>query len=208
MQIFDISVAISAQTPVWPGRPSVEVVTDVVQRSGHAHRNTCLHMDVHAGTHIDSPAHYLSDGAGALETSLARCIGPAQVVAFPGVRCIGERELLAARLEPGVERVLFKTDNGAFWPEASAFRPDYVGLDSSAAEFCAARGLSLVGTDYLSIQAPGAPDDVHRVLLRCGIVVLEGLDLRAVEPGRYELVCLPLKLAAADGAPVRAILRR
>jgi arylformamidase len=86
------------------------------------------------------------------------------------------------------------------------FQTEFVGLSADAAQFIVDKGIRLVGIDYLSI-APykqGAP--THRILLEAGVVILEGLNLSAVSPGRYTLYCLPLKLAGSDGAPARAIL--
>jgi arylformamidase len=110
--------------------------------------------------------------------------------------------LRAAEIPRGAERVLLKTRNGELWSRR-AFTRDFVRLDGSGARWLVDRGVRLIGIDYLSI----GDQEAHRVLLGAGVVALEGVDLRAVEPGRYELLCLPLKVVGSDGAPARALLR-
>src|SRR5919204_521516 len=83
-------------------------------------------------------------------------------------------------------------------------RIDFARLDGEGARLLLERGVKLVGVDYLSV----GDEEAHHALLGAGVVPVEGLDLRAVEPGPYELVCLPLRVVGADGAPARAILIR
>ena len=99
--------------------------------------------------------------------------------------------------------MLLKTPNSRLW-ELDHFTRDFIRLDESGARFVVEHGLLLIGIDYLSIGDAGA----HRVLLEAGVVPLEGLDLSRVEPGPYELICLPLKLVGSDGGPARAVLAR
>jgi arylformamidase len=107
--------------------------------------------------------------------------------------------------------VLFKTRNSAFWNEnPPQFHSDFTYLDLAAATWLRDQGAKLIGIDYLSIEkfkSPGHP--THIALLSKGVVILEGLNLTDVPAGKYELICLPLRLRSklGDGAPARAVLR-
>jgi arylformamidase len=164
-----------------------------------------LDMGAHTGTHVDAPDHFLADGAGAETLSLDALIGPAEVVdaavAAVALDLVTLRDL---ELPPrGTKRILFKTRNSQLWSRDD-FTHDFVRLDGEAAAYLVERGVRLLGIDYLSI----GDAEAHRTLLSAGVVCVEGLDLRGIEPGSYELVCLPLKLVGSDGAPARAVLIR
>jgi arylformamidase len=105
-------------------------------------------------------------------------------------------------------RVLIKTHNSRMWGSPE-FHTDFIGVTAAAARHVIDRGVKVLGVDYLSVEVfrtPGAP--AHHALLSAGVIIIEGLDLREVEPGVYEMFCLPLRIAGADGAPARVILRR
>lgn len=203
-RMYDVSVRLRTNMPTYPGDPGVEVELALTQAQGAGANVTKACFGLHSGTHVDAPFHVDATWAPFSDVHLPVLLGPARVVALDSVA------ITAADLEPlaweGVERVLFKTRNGALWGEA--FRDDYVHLTPDAAAFLAAcPSMRLVGIDYLSVEAPNNPNlSVHRTLLGRGILVLEGLYLAEVEPGDYDLVCLPLKTSAPDGAPVRALL--
>jgi arylformamidase len=162
-----------------------------------------LTLSTHLGTHVDAPAHFIPDGATVEALPLAALVGPCQVIDA------GDGPLIEpADLEPaarGARRLLLKTASGSFWDEP-AFRQDFVALSPAASTWLVTQGILLVGIDYLSVD-PYDADAAHRILLGAGVVVLEGLDLRAVPPGAYDLSALPLKVAGADGAPTRVVLR-
>ena len=164
---------------------------------------------VHVGTHVDAPLHYFADGAGVEGISLDALIGEAFVVQIPPTQERITREVLENVDPPPGERLLFRTRNSDRWPEANRkeFFEDYVAFSEDAAQWLVARGVRTVGIDYHSVEMYDAKDrPVHRCLLSAGVVILEGLDLSGVMAGRYQLVCLPLKLVGVDGAPARAIL--
>jgi arylformamidase len=169
---------------------------------------THLAVDVHAGTHVDAPAHYLRGGATVESLPLEALIGPAWVADFPGADAIDAAALAAARIPEGTRRLLLRTRNSGLWGRGEHFHPDFVALTLDAARWIVDRGILLVGNDYLSVQRYWDGPETHMVLLRQGVVLLEGIDLARVEPGSWELICLPLLLPGADGAPARAVLRR
>jgi arylformamidase len=206
MQIYDISVPISRDLPCFPGDPPTSV--DPVSRLGRGDAANVAHLSLstHAGTHIDAPRHFMENGTAVDGLPLSLLVGEALVVDMRGVREIGRPELAAVALE-GVERLLLKTDNSALW-ERDGFCGDYSALTEDGAAYLLQQGVRLVGIDYLSIEAFTGDGTVHRLLLGSGGIILEGLDLSEIAAGRYELVCLPLKVRGGDGAPARAILRR
>jgi arylformamidase len=200
---IDISVPVRDGMAVWPGDPPTRVERIAAIERGDAFNLSGMSMCLHAGTHVDAPLHYLENAAAIGGLPLEAVVGPARVIAIQDPKAITARELADHRIRRG-ERLLFKTRNR----ERASF-DDYVALAPEAAGYLAGRGIRVAGIDYLSIGSPGEDgDEVHRILLGAGVWIIEGLDLTAVDPGKYDMVCLPLSIPASDGAPARAILRR
>ncbi|HJR07972.1 MAG TPA: cyclase family protein [Pyrinomonadaceae bacterium] len=212
MPIYDISVAISPETtPTYPGDPGIEINAWAAMARGDAANVTLLHMGAHTATHVDAPAHFI-EGAPVVSTlPLDVLIGEARVVELPDAVKAIDASHVAAHVPEGTERVLFKTRNSGFWRgDAKTFREDFTYLTLEGARALNARNVRLVGIDYLSIEKfKSETFATHTTLLSAGVVIIEGLDLREVSAGVYELICLPLKIAAGsgDGAPARAVLR-
>jgi arylformamidase len=203
---IDISVPVSpGMTPLWPGSAPITFDTWSSLAAGDPVNETVIRMSVHTATHIDAPAHFLKEGPTVEQLDPGAMLGPCRVAAFPGARTITRPLLEAAGIPEGTERLLLKTDNELRW--SPRFYDAYTALDLEAADWVAERGFRLIGIDYLSIQSFTESDDVHLRLLGAGVIVLEGLDLSLVEPGDYELLCLPLRLTGTEGAPARAMLR-
>lgn len=211
MQIYDVSVPLSGATPTYPGDPGIEIEEWLTLAKGDAANVSLVHFGVHSGTHVDAPAHFIEGGSKVESLSLESLIGNAEVVEVPDDVKVIDEDFVAANCARNSERVLFKTRNSAFWNNPhEGFRDDYTYLAPNAARKLVESGIKLVGIDYLSVeQFRSEKFDTHHVLLSNGVVILEGLDLREVVAGIYELICLPLKLAggSGDGAPARAILR-
>ncbi|HEY6839050.1 MAG TPA: cyclase family protein [Geobacteraceae bacterium] len=206
MQIFDITVSLSDETPVFPGDPPVVLDAVTSLKRGDAANVSRLSLSTHAGTPIDAPRHYDNRGQSVDNIPLSLLVGEALVADLHGVRQIGPEHLASFPLD-GVERLLLKTDNSALWNHKGFFE-DYAALTGDGAQYLIKQGIQLVGIDYLSIEPFAGDGRVHRQLLAAGVALLEGVDLAGVPAGRYELICLPLKIKEGDGAPVRAILRR
>ncbi len=210
MEIFDITLPVSPGQIVWPGDPKVELERVASMDEG-AHANVSrLALSVHTGTHVDAPHHFLNDGRTVESLPLDVLVGPGLVVRIQDdVELITADILAAAGIPDGSERLLFKTRNSKLWQAgARDFFPGFTSLPVEGADWLVEHGVRLVGIDYLSISPYKNSEPTHRALLTAGIVILEGVDLSRVEPGRYDLYCLPLKLAGSDGAPARAILVR
>jgi arylformamidase len=207
---FDVTVPISEATPIYKGDPGVEVRSFKAIAAGSSANVSEVAFGVHTGTHVDAPNHFIEGARRVHELDPAKLVGPCRVVAVPDdVVAIEPRHVGDIT---GVERVLFKTRNSQFWstPE-DGFRSDFTYLIPDTAKLLVENGIVLVGIDYLSIEKSGSPGHpVHVTLLEKEVVILEGVDLRAVEPGDYELICMPLKYigGGGDGAPARTFLRR
>ena len=203
--MYDVTRVLRPGMPTWPGEPGPEVTPLKQMSKGDPADVSHLALGVHTGTHVDAPKHFVSGGAGAEALPLAALIGPARVVAISDPRAICVEELEGLEVE-GEPRLLFRTRNSDEWSD-SRFQKKFVYLDPEAAVWLAGHGTRLVGVDYLSVESFTAEEPLtHRTLLEDGVVILEGLDLREVPAGEYLLVCLPLRLAGADGAPARAVL--
>jgi arylformamidase len=171
-------------------------------------------LGTHTGTHVDPPRHFIEGGRTVDELDLDVLCGECLVVEDLVAEVL-DAERVARLLDEAAERyaggsiparILFKTRSSQLW-RLPVFNEDYVSLDTGGAEALLDRRVRLVGLDYLSVERKGGHGEVHRLLLEAGVVVVEGLDLGAVDPGAYELLCLPLRIAGGDGAPARAVLR-
>jgi arylformamidase len=205
---IDVSVPLATGMVHWPGdpEPSFERISEIEQ--GEDANVTLCRMPAHTGTHMDAPNHFLAEGEGIDRFPLEVGIGRARVITIPSnVQAIGRAELEGKGIRQG-ERVLFKTRNSERRWDNRDFQPDFVALNASGAAFLREVGVVLVGIDYLSIglyEADGV--ETHRTLLGAGIWIVEGLNLRAIEQGEYDMVCLPLRIEGADGSPARVALR-
>jgi arylformamidase len=208
-EIIDLSPTISPALPVWPGDPIVRLSRVASLESGDAFTLTELAMSAHTGVHVDAPAHYVRGGAGVDALALDILIGPALVADAGDAKAITAGVLETLRIPMGIQRLLLRTRNSVRGLMASSrFHTDFVAVTADGAEWLVTRGVRLVGVDYYSVAPYDALAPTHQILLRAGVVIVEGLDLTAVTPGLYTFICLPLKLQNADGAPARAILLR
>ena len=211
MAIYDISVPLSATTPTYPSDPAIEIQSwSDLGRGDHANVSL-LHFGAHSGTHVDAPAHFMAGGLKVDALPLEKLLGEVTVVEVPIDVTAIDGDFVSHNCNQTTQRVLFKTRNSGFWnnPEVG-FRTDYTYLEPGAARRLTEIGIQLVGIDYLSIEQYKSDSfETHLILLSSGVVILEGVDLRNVSAGRYELICLPLRIAggSGDGAPARAILR-
>ncbi len=205
MKYYDISLNLSSETVCWVSSPPFELIERKRMSRGERNNSSALKMSAHAGTHVDAPFHFVPDGATIESLPLELFIGPALVQEVDAVRHITKEHVGAIDLK-GVSRVLFKTRNSQLLHQPH-YDPDFVAFSVEAAEALVARGMKLVGLDYLSVAHADEQVPVHRAFLDHGVVLLEGIDLSEIKPGRYELICFPVRLRGSDGAPCRAVLR-
>ncbi len=208
MTIYDISLTVSPNLPTWPGdpRPELELYESIDR--GALYNATRISAGVHLGTHIDAPRHFINDGRTVEQLPLEVLTGPCYVAQLPdGVEAITAEVLERTEITAEMKRILFGTRNSHLWARGETkFQADFVGVTEDGAEWLVGRGVQLVGVDYLSVAPYSDPRPTHLILLKAGVVVVEGLNLSRVMRGFYDLYCLPLKIAGSDGAPARAIL--
>lgn len=201
MDIIDISRPLHPELAVWPGDRSFEWSWSARIGEESPVNVGAFAMSTHAGTHADAPLHYEENGTPVDDMPLKRFFGPVEVRAAEGqdrIRAADVADLMA-------DRVLFKTGCSQLpetaWPER------YPTVDVEAIRSLSEQGTVLMGTDAPSVDPEQSSElPAHHALARAGIVNLEHVYLRGVAPGLYHLVALPLKLASADAAPVRAAL--
>ena len=207
MKLIDVSVPLDARLPTYPHNTpfSLEPIKRIAR--GDSSNVSTLHMSAHTGTHVDAPRHFFDEGPGTESLPLELLIGRARVIEVTSRAGVAAKDLDATDFSDDI-RVLIKTLNSRLWG-APEFHEDYVGVLESGAKHLVEQGIKVVGVDYLSVEKfhnPGAP--AHHILLGAGTIVIEGLDLRGIEPGLYEMFCLPLRVVGSDGAPARVVLRR
>jgi len=207
MKIYDISVDIEADMPVYPGDPKLHLETVQSFEKGDAYELHQITMSNHVGTHVDAPRHFIPDGSSITEIPLEVLNGRVRVVEIHNPEKIDVPELQELVVVDDF-RVLFKTRNSLLWGSQKEFQKDFIYLTEEGAGYLAENGIKLVGIDYLSIDRFGDDEHpVHKILLGNDIVIIEGLNLAEVEEGEYELVCLPMKLTGMDAAPARVLLK-
>jgi arylformamidase len=206
MKLIDVSVPLDANLPTYPNNTpfSLEPIKRIAR--GDSSNVSTLHMSAHSGTHVDAPRHFFDDGPGAEALALEMLIGRARVIEVTTRKAITAEDLSRFDFSEDV-RVLIKTANSRLWGSPE-FHTDFVGVAESGAKFLVEHGIKVVGVDYLTVEEfrkPGAP--AHHALLGAGTIIIEGLNLRDVDPGHYEMYCLPLRVVGSDGAPARVVLR-
>jgi arylformamidase len=205
-RIYDISVPIRSGGLVYPGNPEIEIALQQAVAKGAGANVSVIRFGSHTGTHADAARHFFDDGQSVDRIPLERLIGPAVLLGFPDdLRAVTAADLRKHEIK-GQTRVLLRTRNSALLSRKE-FAPDYTYLAPDGAQYLVDNGVELVGIDYLSIeQFHSGHHKTHRTLLERSVVILEGLDLSIPAPGKYDLICLPLRIEGCDGAPARAVL--
>jgi arylformamidase len=205
VKLYDISLTLSPQSIRWVTAQPLELIERKRMSRGDTNNSSSIHSSVHAGTHVDAPFHFLADGITIESLPLETFIGPARVCAVEAVTHITAADVAKAGVQ-GETRVLFKTRNSELLKKG-VYDASFAPFSVDGADALVALGVKLVGLDYLSAAGANEQVPVHRAFLDHGVILLEGVDLSEVPPGRYELFCPPVKLAGSDGAPCRAVLR-
>jgi arylformamidase len=204
-RVYDITVPLAPGVPTPPGEAPLGLEPVSTPGAGLV-RLSRLSLTTHTGTHVDAPAPFVEGGATVDQLALEILVGKARVVEIVARERIDRKDLEAQDLRDDL-RVLLKTRMSGQL-QRSEFQSDHLYLTKDAAHYLAQAGLKLVGFDYLSVDRHGSVDfPTHAALLGAGVVLVEGLDLSEVEPGEYDMTCLPLRIAGGHGAPARVILR-
>jgi len=209
MTLYDISLTIAKDLPVWPGDPKIELKKISKIEDGEEANVTHISACVHIGTHVDAPDHFLGNGQTVENLPLDLLVGSAFVVEMLVDSQVSAVDLQSASIPEGTKRLLIKTSNSQLWADGvTEFKSDFIALEADAAAYLVNKGVEVVGVDYLSVAPFADPAPTHRILLEAGVLVIEGLNLSMIEPGEYTLMCLPLKISGSDGAPARVLLQR
>ena len=204
---IDISVPVRNGMVHWPGDPAFHIERAHDQEKGDVATVSQMTLGVHTGTHMDAPLHFIRNARSIDQMPLDATVGPR--AGDPDRRPeIDQARRTSGARDLGGERILFKTANSDHAWNSDQFDENFVFIAQDGARYLAERGVRCVGVDYLSVG--GFREDgpeTHHALLDAGIWIIEGLNLKDVEPGEYELACLPLKLMGSEGAPARAIIR-
>ncbi|MFC1872653.1 cyclase family protein [Chloroflexota bacterium] len=204
---IDISIPLRDAMIHWPSDPPISIkrVEDI--KKGDTTNLSVISMGAHSGTHVDAPFHFIKDGKSVDQIPLDTVIGRARVIEISDPESVKPEELARYRIRRG-ERILLKTENSSHVWQKDEFVEDFVFISDAAADYLVNRGVRLIGVDYLSVGSfKYGGNYVHKTLLSGGVWIIEGLDLSKVTPGKYDFICLPLRIVGGDGAPARAILR-
>jgi arylformamidase len=204
---IDISVPLRSGMPHWPDNPPVKIERLFEIERGAAANVSVMSMGAHTGTHMDGLLHFIRDGKPLDQMPLDAAIGPCRVLEVSDKVCIRPEHLEPHQIKAG-ERILFKTLNSVRSWKTDEFDEDFVYISKEAAQHLVDHQVQTVGVDYLSVggfKRDGV--ETHMILLGAGVWVIEGLNLSQIQPGHYELICLPVRVQNSDGAPARAILR-
>src|SRR5262245_18998222 len=203
---YDVTVPLSAAVPTFPGDPRFHMEFTHRIADGQPYNVARITLGAHAGTHVDAPYHFVADGLTVEALPLEILMGKCRVVEIGARERIERAELKALDMRADL-RVLLKTRMSGQL-RVREFQEDFVHLTPDAARYLVQAGIKLVGIEYLSVEQFGSQDfAAHHALLGARVVIIEGLDLTEVEPGEYDLTCLPLRIVGADGSPARVVLR-
>lgn len=192
MKIIDITRTISADMEMFPGdaAPEIKAISSILD--GDQFNVSCILLGTHTGTHVDPPAHLIPGGAAIDQVPLEKMAGTARLIDLSDKN---------SPVGPADIGILSKNEIILLKGQRSGVR-----LSTAAAQYLAKSGISTVGTDSLSVADPDHEYEVHRILMAGGIVIIEGLNLKGIDPGEYIFICLPIKIAGGDGGPARAVL--
>ena len=208
---LDVTYPISEDMVSWPGQPPVSLRRLSTLEQGDTANVSWLELSLHTGTHMDAPRHFIEGGADITALPLSTMMGLVRVAEVGDVATVTAADVRAFETRSGAvragERVFFKTKNSSLDWSKEPFDKDYVALEPDAATYLAAKKIAVVGVDYLSVAPFDAPTETHRILLGSSVWVIEGLDLRFVDEGRFEMLALPLKIVTGDASPLRVLLR-
>jgi arylformamidase len=208
--VHDVTLTLRQDMTTWNKEPGPTITPLRRIAKGDTANVSTISFGDHTGTHVDPPLHFIDGGKAADRLPIDALLGPCVVLDYTGSTNVDDAWLDRARLPTGAERILFKTRNSELWRDPTAeFTRDLITINASAARWCVAHGVKLVGIDYLTIEPQGPEKEgypTHKTLLGANVVIIEGLDLGGVRAGAYDLVCAPIKFDGGDGAPARVFL--
>lgn len=206
MKLIDITRPIFTGMTVWPGDEDVIIERTSLISEGSAANISRLHAGVHAGTHIDAPLHFLDNGDSVDKIDINLFAGRVKIIDTQESKSIRYEHVKSVNKEAGA--VFFKTSSSMRTLE-EPFDTAFAGLEYEAADHLVDKGIKVIGTDALSIERYGNKgNEVHKLLLGNGVLIIEGLLLKDISPGIYNYICLPMLIMGSDGAPARVVLSK
>lgn len=203
----DISMKISGEMIIYDGDPKFSYKYTNSIDNGDICNTWQMSLGSHTGTHIDAPLHFFKNGLAVDQLPLSYFIGKAKIIGINHPNAITYNEIKSCGICEG-DRILFKTKNSDF-SSIGAFKKDYVYIDAEAAKYLVEQKVRTVGVDYLSVERFGSTThDTHRTFLKNNIVLIEGLRLKEVTSGEYEMIGIPLNIKEGNGSPIRVIIRK
>jgi len=204
MRIYDISMKIHPDMPVYKNKDEKRPIIETLRNfeGDHGARESRLTMELHTGTHMDTPLHMIKDGQDSTFFNVEDMVVPCTVLDLTHAEDRITRADLKGQDIQADAFVLLKTKNSF----EDSFNPQFIFVDASGAQYLADCGIKGVGIDSLGIERSQPDHITHKILLGQGIHILEGLRLRDIEPGRYTLIAAPLNIAGVEAGPVRALL--
>ena len=206
MSYIDVTVPMHKDMIRHPSVPSFESKDVYSMKKGDDANLRLLTFGSHLGTHFDPPYHQISDGAKGEDLPADYFIGRAKVFAFMSGRNISLQDVEGLDFEPG-DMVLFKTPNSKLMLQ-SEYPEEYVTVEMEAAEYLVKKGLHAFGIDFPTLDKLGSGDPVHKVFLRAGVPIVEGIYLGEIEPGTYHMGALFMSVTNNDGSPMRVLLEK
>lgn len=203
MIIYDISMTIHEGMQVYKNKPEKKPQLNVTRDFADSPaRESRLSLDMHTGTHLDMPLHFVPGGDTVESLDLTRVITTCRVLDLSYVeQAIHADDLMKFNIK-SEETILLKTRNS----QIDEFDPEFVYLAADAAKLLIELGINCVGIDGLGIERAQSDYSTHKSLLGADVIILEGLRLKDIEQGYYLLFAAPLKVAGAEAAPIRALL--
>lgn len=205
---IDLSIPIYDDMLIFPGDPTFSWQQVIFISKGDVCNLSCMELGCHTGTHLDSPRHMLADGSVIEDFDINQLCGEAYVVQIDTCGDITAELLEQARIPVGIERLLLRTNNTTRGLLNPPFYPDFCAFDLSAAEWLVSRGIRVTGLDFLTIEhSADQTFPVHKCMLGSGMAIIEGVSMKHAPVGRVELICAPMRLLKAEGAPCRVLVR-
>ncbi|KKQ11395.1 MAG: cyclase family protein [Candidatus Babeliales bacterium] len=203
-KVIDISWPINQNTVEYRNKGELNLKAVKNIQSDDVHQ-THVSLDMHTGTHIDAPMHFSKDGNTVDSISFDHLISDCKVFDLTHV----EEKISASDLQKldiqENDIVLFKTKN-SFFSAQGKFEPNFVYLDKTAAQYLVSKKIKTVGIDYLGVERAQPDHETHKIFFNANITIIEGLRLGDVNPGKYFLICLPVKFEGVEAALSRAVL--
>jgi len=205
MKLIDVTRPIFANMTIWPGDDGVVIERTANIEYGDIANTSRICAGSHTGTHVDAPLHFIADGKSIDQLDISLFTGTVTVIEVADTNCITGEFLKKCSLTE-CKAVFFKT----WFSDRSLSEPfdkNYPGLDPDAAEYIVKSGIRVVGIDTLSVEKYYSKDfAVHKILLGSEVLIIEGLCLKNIIPGKYKYICMPLPIKGSDGAPARVML--